>query len=279
MRKIGLIALVNILVLGAASVVAEESDKELFAQGNALFDANCVLCHQSSGKGIPPAFPALAGNKNLQDLSLIVTNIHKGQGAMPAFPQLSAEEIAALATYIRNAWGNEFGGVRSEAVAAFLADQDGGEAVELRSVWDGVYTKEQANRGEPLYAKNCAECHGDTPVAGGGFGAPIQSLTESEPSFLLVSDPEVGGFASAPPLAGGVFLRGWKGQTVATLYQYARTGMPQDSPGSLSDQQYVDIIAYMFGLTDLPTGESELLPDAQELIAIIIEPVATKLGM
>ena len=46
MRKIGLIALVNILVLGAASVVAEESDKELFAQGNALFDANCVLCHQ-----------------------------------------------------------------------------------------------------------------------------------------------------------------------------------------------------------------------------------------
>ena len=199
---------------------------------------------------------------------------------MPAFPQLSAEEIAALATYIRSAWGNNFGEISPEAAAVYMQGQEAGrEAVKMRSVWDGVYTKTQANRGEPLYAKNCTGCHGDTPVAGGGSGAPIQSLAESEPSFLLVSDPGASGFASAPPLSGGVFLRGWKGQTVANLYQYARTSMPQDNPGSLSDQQYVDIIAYMFGLTDLPTGESELLPDVQELNAIIIEPVATKLGM
>ena len=101
----------------------------------------------------------------------------------------------------------------------------------------------------------------------------------TQPGFLRVSDPDASGFSTAPPLSGGVFLRGWKGQTVANLYQYARIEMPQGSPGSLTDQQYADIIAYMFSLSSLPVGENELPPDAQQLNRIIIEPVASKLGM
>ena len=276
MRKILFIALVSMLFLNVSSAAAEEVDEVLFKQGKTLFDGNCALCHQSSGKGVPPAFPALAGNENLQDLVLIVTNIHKGVGAMPAFPQLSAADIAAVAAYIRNAWGNEFGGVTTEVVETILEGFDvDEEVVDIRSVWDGVYTKEQAKRGRPVYGKYCTECHGDTPVALAPV-RPNQMLLEGQLDFLRVSDPDVGGFASAPPLSGGVFLRGWKGQTVGNLYQYARTAMPQETPGSLTDQQYADIIAYMFNLSSLPAGENELPPDAQQLNMIIIEPVASK---
>ena len=279
MHKIRFVALINILILSVAPAVAEEVDKALFTQGHVLFDGNCALCHQSSGKGIPPAFPALVGNENLQELSLIVTNIHKGQGAMPAFPQLSPQDIASLATYIRNVWGNEFGGVTTEAVEAVLERFDvDGEVVDMRSVWDGVYTKEQAKRGRPVYARNCTECHGDTPVALAPV-RPNQMLLERQLDFLRVSDPGASGFSSAPPLSGGVFLRGWKGQTVANLYQFARSEMPQGSPGSLTDQQYADIIAYMFNLSRLPAGENELPSDPQQLNMIIIEPVASKLSL
>ena len=95
----------------------------------------------------------------------------------------------------------------------------------------------------------------------------------------FTAEPCASGFSSAPPLSGGVFLRGWKGQTVANLYQFARSEMPQGTPGSLTDQQYADIIAYMFNLSRLPAGENELPSDPQQLNMIIIEPVASKLSL
>ena len=98
----------------------------------------------------------------------------------------------------------------------------------LRSVWEGVYTKEQANRGRPVYARTCTECHGDEPVAlRPNEHRPV--LSENTIEFSLVSDPGASGFSSAPPLAGGVFLRGWKSQTVANLYKIARSEMPQEA--------------------------------------------------
>src|SRR5687768_158989 len=71
------------------------------APGQALFEQNCAICHKADGSGTPPIFPALAGNQNLSDLALIVTNVHQGKGAMPPFPNLTAEEIATIATYVR----------------------------------------------------------------------------------------------------------------------------------------------------------------------------------
>jgi mono/diheme cytochrome c family protein len=104
----------------AAEVDEVGVDETLFAQGQTLFAAHCAVCHQAGGEGLPPTFPALRGDENLADLALIVSSIHEGRGAMPAFPQFGAEEIAGLATYIRNAWGNEFGGLSVEEVAALL---------------------------------------------------------------------------------------------------------------------------------------------------------------
>src|SRR5260370_22784361 len=87
------------------------------------------------------------------------------------------------------------------ALAVILA-----QSPPSRSVWDGVYTAEQAKRGQGLYNTQCASCHGDT----------------------------LGGGESAPALAGAEFMSNWSGLTVGDLFERTRTSMPQSKPGSLS---------------------------------------------
>ncbi len=94
------------MVLGAAllagpAYAAESSPERLFV-------ANCSACHQRNGQGIPEAFPALAGDALVQgDPQGVVALLLNGRGGMPAFrAQLDDDEIAAVATYVRGAWGN-----------------------------------------------------------------------------------------------------------------------------------------------------------------------------
>jgi mono/diheme cytochrome c family protein len=82
-------------------------------KGKAIYEANCVACHQANGQGMPPAFPALAGNANLKDAALILNVVKNGRGAMPPVgAAFSDEELKAVATYIRNSFGNSFGPVQ-----------------------------------------------------------------------------------------------------------------------------------------------------------------------
>lgn len=111
------------------------------------------------------------------------------------------------------------------------------------SVWDGVYTEAQANRGKDLYSSECASCHG----------------------------PELTGGEMAPPLAGGEFVSGWDGLTVGDLFERIRISMPQNSPGSLSGQQDADILAFMFSANKFPTGNAELPREAGILKQIKFE--------
>ncbi len=88
--------------------------------GEGLFVANCSACHQRNGQGIPQAFPALAGDALVQDdprrIAAVLLN---GRGGMPAFKtQLTDEQIAAVASYVRGAWGNQAGPVPASLVAA-----------------------------------------------------------------------------------------------------------------------------------------------------------------
>ena len=112
-----------------------------------------------------------------------------------------------------------------------------------KSVWDGVYTEEQAKRGSPLYSEHCASCHG----------------------------PELMGGEMAPPLASGDFLSGWDGLTVGDLFERIRISMPQNAPGSLSGQQNADILAFMFSANKFPAGQTELSNSAMMLKAIKFE--------
>ena len=88
--------------------------------GKQLFAANCVACHQATGKGLPGVFPPLDGSEWVQGDERTLANILlygvSGEmevagitykGAMPAFQQLGDAELAALASYIRSNWSNK----------------------------------------------------------------------------------------------------------------------------------------------------------------------------
>ncbi len=112
-----------------------------------------------------------------------------------------------------------------------------------KSIWDGIYTEEQATRGKGLYSQECASCHGG----------------------------ELTGGEMAPPLAGGEFLAGWDGLTVGDLFERIRISMPQNNPGSLSGQQNADILAFMFSSSKFPAGTTELPKEAGILKTIKFE--------
>jgi len=83
---------------------------ELQARGEKVYASNCVACHQASGQGVPGAFPSLIGSAKVvgpvADQIAILLNGVQG-AAMASFKQLSDVELAAVATYTRNAWGNQ----------------------------------------------------------------------------------------------------------------------------------------------------------------------------
>lgn len=88
---------------------------ELVARGEKVYAANCAACHQPTGQGLPPAFPALDGSKIVKGpkaahLDLVMKG--KPGTAMAAFgAQLSDTDIAAVVAYERNAWTNKLGEV------------------------------------------------------------------------------------------------------------------------------------------------------------------------
>ncbi len=111
------------------------------------------------------------------------------------------------------------------------------------SVWDGVYTEQQATRGQALYSQECASCHGG----------------------------ELTGGEMAPPLAGGEFMAGWDGLTVGDLFERIRISMPQNTPGSLSGQQNADILSFMLSANKFPAGTTEMPKEAGILKTIKLE--------
>ncbi len=115
-----------------------------------------------------------------------------------------------------------------------------------RSVWDGVYTDEQAQRGEPLYREMCASCHGDT----------------------------LKGSGETPALAGNTFLSDWNGLTLGDLFERIRRTMPQDKPGRVTRPQKSDILAYVLSVNKFPAGKTELPHQTEFLNEIRFE--ATK---
>lgn len=119
---------------------------------------------------------------------------------------------------------------------------------ETTSIWNAVFTKTQAQRGKAAYTGPCSQCHGHKLD-----GAP--------------DDPDM---FSTPPLAGPKFLRDWDGRSLAALYEYTRMTMPENNPSYLSDQEFVDIVAYMLLASGVPAGGEDLPADAQSLSHVLI---------
>ncbi len=104
------------LLMMALTALAAFTAQAQQADGKALFLKNCAACHQPTGKGIPGAFPALAGSKFVQGKgSEVATVLLKGRGGMPDFSEsLSDRDIATVLTFVRSNWGNQADGL-SEA--------------------------------------------------------------------------------------------------------------------------------------------------------------------
>ena len=117
-------------------------------------------------------------------------------------------------------------------------------AEQGKTIWDGVFSKEQADRGAGTYKTACSECHGND-LAGDGF---------------------------APALMGSEFMGNWNDLTVGDLFERIRISMPPSGPSSVTPAQKADIVAYMMSQNKFPTGTAELEPKTEVLKGIKIEP-------
>ncbi|GAB4464558.1 MAG: hypothetical protein OHK0044_02120 [Burkholderiaceae bacterium] len=82
---------------------------ELQERGAKVYAANCQACHQANGQGVKGAFPALDGSTVVMNTPQQIAIMLNGKGAMPSWKGLSDVELAAVATYVKNAWGNKAG--------------------------------------------------------------------------------------------------------------------------------------------------------------------------
>ncbi|HEV8149397.1 MAG TPA: cytochrome c, partial [Gemmatimonadales bacterium] len=104
-----------------------------------------------------------------------------------------------------------------------------------RSTKTGVYTASQATKGGTLYALNCVSCH--TPASH----------------------------------AGPAFAAKWDGRPLVELFDYVRSAMPKSDPGSLTQREYIQVLAYLLKMNGLPAGAVELPTDSLALRKIRIE--------
>lgn len=111
-----------------------------------------------------------------------------------------------------------------------------------RTVWEGVYTAKQAERGKSAYAELCSSCHQANMLGGG----------------------------QVPSLTGEGFVSAWDGLTIRDLFSRLRTTMPADKPGSLDEKVTIDIVAYLLETNSFPGGEKELEVDRDALQKIRI---------
>ena len=111
-----------------------------------------------------------------------------------------------------------------------------------RNVWDGVYSADQAAQGKSLYADKCATCHG----------------------------AELTGGEMAPPLVGSTFMGDWVGQSADDLFTRIHSTMPANDPGSLSNVQASQVLAYILSVNQIPAGSAALPSDDAALAQIAI---------
>jgi quinoprotein glucose dehydrogenase len=120
------------------------------------------------------------------------------------------------------------------------------------TVWDGVYSAAQAERGRIFFSANCSECHGENLQGGEG-----------------------------KPLAGTPFWNRWRGATVGDLFTTIRTNMPFSDDGSkkgtLATNVYVDIVAHILKTNGLPAGMKDLTPTTGVSAMIVLQGGSTEL--
>lgn len=130
------------------------------------------------------------------------------------------------------------------AAAAVVVLAGAAASATAAAAQDGVYTTEQAARGEALYDEQCASCHG-----------PIRGIV-----------PEV-----AALLGDHTFRNTWRGRPLGELFAFIRETMPQDAPETLTPAQTADIVAHILSGNRIAAGETPLPGDPEQLPHILFE--------
>lgn len=118
--RLTLICLSLALCVGLAGLAGAQADPA--TRGQEIYTANCADCHRTNGEGLAAAFPALKGSAFVQgDPQPVILTVLEGRkgkiGRMPGWKnKLDDAQVAAVITYIRQAWGNTAGAVSPEAV-------------------------------------------------------------------------------------------------------------------------------------------------------------------
>ena len=143
-------------------------------------------------------------------------------------------------------------GINKTAAALFATVLAGGFAANAalaadatpagKAAGDGIFTTDQSKRGEAVYNANCAMCH----------------------------QPDLGGKEPVPELAGDKFMSHWLNHPVGELFTRVSTTMPQGKPGSLTKDQYIDVIAFLIDANGFKSGSTELKADPETLKTIMI---------
>ena len=125
--------------------------------------------------------------------------------------------------------------VATPLLIASIAQAQSTDSTAGKSVWQGVYTEEQATRGDTEHQNNCNSCHGTEKYSGENF------------------------------------TKNWVGRTVFDLFDQIKTTMPDDNPGGLSAQQYKDVVAYILKTNGFPAGTDSLPSDPEAMLTSFLQ--------
>jgi cytochrome c len=225
-------------------------------RGENVYGTACASCHganMAGGATLAGDVPALAGPEfrtafgGMTAADLL--DLMRSSMPLDKPGQLSSQEYTDVLAYILSR--NDFPAGPTE----LSGDPGALKAIHIekgtvtagpapnRSILEGVFAEPQSRRGAAVYAEACSNCHA----------------------------PTLGGKDVVPALVGPEFLSHWTGSTAGDLFERIRTSMPQDRPGTLSPQQYADVIAYIFDKNRFPAGGKELQGDHDTLRMIRID--------
>jgi len=268
----------------AAEVASAAGPSEAqMAAGKKAYEGICMACHQADGKGLPGAFPPLAGSDYLlanperavqnvvNGLSgEVIINGQKYDGVMPAMTQLSDQEIADALTYIMNSWGNKDGVI---AVAQVAAERARGAAAPRKAdspTEHPTTTAELAFQGAP------------SPVGAAGAqirvtpGAPNMTVAEFDAARKIYFERCAGCHgvlrkgATGKPLTPDITQKKGTDYLKVFINQGSPAGMPSWGKSGELTQEQVDLMArYVqheppqppeFGMSEIRKSWSVLVP-------------------
>ena len=113
------------------------------------------------------------------------------------------------------------------------------------SIWSGVFTAAQAQRGNDAYQASCSGCHGSDLRATNGEAVDL--------TYPAIRDK-------------------WNGKTLQERFELIRDTMPLGNGNTLGDKTYMDILAFILQSNELPAGSQELVPETARVIVFAQKP-------